>query len=57
MQSSKPWVALLSFTFLTKFLCGVNRILTVIAVIQILNHCQAGMSKSRNFMSQNDTDS
>jgi hypothetical protein len=35
-----------SFTFSTKFLCGVNQILTVIAVIQIQNLRQAFMSKS-----------
>jgi hypothetical protein len=38
-----------TFTFSTKFLCGVNQILTVIAVIQIPNLRQAFMSKSRNY--------
>jgi hypothetical protein len=42
-----------SFTFSTKILCGVNKILTVIAVIQIQNLRQAFMSKSRDFMSRN----
>jgi hypothetical protein len=42
-----------SFTFSTKFLCGVNQILTAIAVIQIQNLCQAIMSKSRDLMSRN----
>jgi hypothetical protein len=42
-----------SFTFSTKFLCGVNHILNVIAVIQIQNHRQAFMFKSRNLMSRN----
>jgi hypothetical protein len=41
-----------SFTFSTKFLCGVNQMLTVIAVIQIQNLRQTFMSKSRNFMSR-----
>jgi hypothetical protein len=41
-----------SFTFFTKFLCGVNQILTVIAVIQIQNFRQAFMSKSRDLMTQ-----
>jgi hypothetical protein len=39
-----------SFTFSAKFLCGVNQILTVIAVIQIQNLRQAFMSKSLNLM-------
>ncbi|CAH1369877.1 unnamed protein product, partial [Tenebrio molitor] len=42
-----------TFTFSTKFLCGVNQILTVIAVIQIPNLCQAFMSKSRNLIWRN----
>jgi hypothetical protein len=42
-----------SFTFSTKFLCGVNQILTVIAVIQIQNLRQAFMSKSRDLISRN----
>jgi hypothetical protein len=42
-----------SFTFSTKFLCRVNQILTVIAVIQIQNLRRAFMSKSRNFISRN----
>jgi hypothetical protein len=42
-----------SFTFSTKFLCGVNQILTVITVIQIQNLRQAFMSKSRDLMSRN----
>jgi hypothetical protein len=42
-----------TFTFSTKFLCGVNQISTVIAVIQIPNLRQAFMSKSRNLMSLN----
>jgi hypothetical protein len=42
-----------SFTFSTKRLCGVNQILTVIAVIQIQNLRQAFMSKSRDLMSRN----
>jgi hypothetical protein len=42
-----------TFTFSTKFLCGVNQILTVIAVIQIQNRRQAFMSQSRNLMSRN----
>jgi hypothetical protein len=42
-----------SFTFSTKFLCGVNQILTVIAVIQIQNLRQAFISKSRDLMSRN----
>jgi hypothetical protein len=45
--------AIVGFTFSTKFLCGVNQILTVIAVIQIQNLRQAFMSKSRNLMSGN----
>jgi hypothetical protein len=45
--------SLVSFTFSTKFLCGVNQILTVIDVIQIQNHRQAFMSKSRNLISGN----
>jgi hypothetical protein len=44
---------LVTFIFSTKFLCGVNQILTVIAVIQIPNLRQAFMSKSRNLMSRN----
>jgi hypothetical protein len=42
-----------SFTFSTKFLCGVNQILTVIAVIQIQNLRQAFMSKSHILMWRN----
>jgi hypothetical protein len=42
-----------SFTFSTKFVCRVNQILTVIAVIQIQNLRQAFMSKSRDLMSRN----
>jgi hypothetical protein len=42
-----------SFTFSTKFLCGVNQILTVIAVIQVQNLRQTFMSKSRDLMSRN----
>jgi hypothetical protein len=42
-----------SFTFSIKFLCGVNQILAVIAVIQIQNLRQAFMSKSHNLMSRN----
>jgi hypothetical protein len=42
-----------SFTFSTKFVCGVSQILTVIAVIQIQNLRQAFMSKSHNLLSQN----
>jgi hypothetical protein len=42
-----------SFTFFTKFLCGVNQIVTVIAVVQIQNLRQAFMSKSRDLMSRN----
>jgi hypothetical protein len=42
-----------TFTFSTKFLCGVNQILTVIAVIQIPNLRQAFMSKSRNLIWRN----
>jgi hypothetical protein len=42
-----------SFTFSTKFLCGVNQILTVIAVIQIQNLRQAFMSKSHNLIWRN----
>jgi hypothetical protein len=42
-----------TFTFSIKFVCGVNQILTVIAVIQIPNLRQAFMSKSRNLMSRN----
>jgi hypothetical protein len=40
-------------TFTTKFLCGVNQIVTVIAVIQIQNFCQAFMPKSRDLTSRN----
>jgi hypothetical protein len=43
----------ISFIFSTKFLCDVNKILTVIAVIQIQNLRQAFMSKSRDLMSRN----
>jgi hypothetical protein len=39
-----------SFTFSTKFLFGVNQILTVIAIIQIQNLRQTFMSKSRDLM-------
>jgi hypothetical protein len=42
----------ISFIFSTKFLCDVNQILTVIAVIQIQNLRQAFMSKSRDLMSR-----
>jgi hypothetical protein len=42
-----------TLTFSTKFLCGVNQILTVIAVIQIQNLRQAFMSKSRDLVSRN----
>jgi hypothetical protein len=42
-----------SFTFSTKFVCRVNQILTVIAVIQIQNFRQAFMSKSHDLMSRN----
>jgi hypothetical protein len=42
-----------SFTFSTKFVCRVNQILTVIAVIQIQNLRQAFMSKSHNLLSRN----
>jgi hypothetical protein len=42
-----------TFTISTKFLCGVNQILTVIAVIQIQNLRQAFMSKSRDLVSRN----
>jgi hypothetical protein len=42
-----------SFTFSTKFVCGVSQILTVIAVIQIQNLRQAFMSKSHNLLSRN----
>jgi hypothetical protein len=42
-----------SFTFSTKFVCRVNQILTVIAVIQIQNLRQAFMSKSHDLMSRN----
>jgi hypothetical protein len=42
-----------SSTYSTKFLCGVNQILTVIPVIQIQNLRQAFMSKSRDLMSRN----
>jgi hypothetical protein len=42
-----------SFTFSTKFVCRVNQILTVIAVIRIQNLRQAFISKSDNLMSQN----
>jgi hypothetical protein len=38
------------FTFSTKFVCRLNQILTVIAVILIQNLCQAFMSKSHNLM-------
>jgi hypothetical protein len=43
-----------SFTFSTKFVCGVNQILTVIGVIQIQSLRQAFMSKSRDLMSRNE---
>jgi hypothetical protein len=42
-----------SFTFSTKFVCRVNQILTVIAVIRIQNLRQAFISKSHNLMSRN----
>jgi hypothetical protein len=42
-----------SFTFSTKFVCRVNQILTVIAVIRIQNIRQEFMSKSRDLMSRN----
>jgi hypothetical protein len=42
-----------SFTFSTKFFCGVNQILTVTAVIQIQNLRQAFISKSRDLMWRN----
>jgi hypothetical protein len=42
-----------SFTFSTKFVCRVNQMFTVIAVIQIQNLRQAFMSKSHNFMLRN----
>jgi hypothetical protein len=42
-----------SFIFSTKFVCGVNQILTVIAVIQIQNLRQAFISKSHNLLSRN----
>jgi hypothetical protein len=42
-----------TFTFSTNFVCRVNQILTVIAVIQIQNLRQAFMSKSHGLMSRN----
>jgi hypothetical protein len=42
-----------SFTFSTKFVCRVNQVLTVIAVIQIQSLRQAFTSKFHNLMSRN----
>jgi hypothetical protein len=53
MRSSRAMGSFVSFIFSTKILCGVNQILTVIAVIQIQNLRQAFMSKSRDLMSRN----
>jgi hypothetical protein len=53
MRSKQAMGSFVTFTFSTKFLCGVNQIVTVIAVIQIQNLCQAFMPKSRDLTSRN----